>query len=42
MGPDADGSIAKLIDKFNKQNKGKLEAIHREMPADFECSTTTS
>jgi multiple sugar transport system substrate-binding protein len=33
MGPDTDGSIAKLIDKFNKQNKGKLEAVHREMPA---------
>jgi multiple sugar transport system substrate-binding protein len=34
MGPDTDGSIAKLIDKFNKQNKGKLKASHREMPAD--------
>ena len=34
MGPDTDGSIAKLIDKFNKQNKGKLKATHREMPAD--------
>ena len=34
MGPDTDGSIAKLIDKFNKQNKGKLTASHREMPAD--------
>src|SRR5215210_3329382 len=33
MGPDADGSIAKLIDKFNKQNKGGIQAIHREMPA---------
>jgi multiple sugar transport system substrate-binding protein len=33
MGPDADGSIAKLIDKFNKQNISKLQAIHREMPA---------
>jgi multiple sugar transport system substrate-binding protein len=33
MGPDTDGSIAKLIDKFNKQKISKLEAIHREMPA---------
>jgi multiple sugar transport system substrate-binding protein len=34
MGPDADGSIAKLIDKFNKQNKGGIKASHRQMPAD--------
>jgi multiple sugar transport system substrate-binding protein len=33
MGPDTDGSIAKLIKKFNEQNKGKLEAIHRQMPS---------
>jgi len=33
MGPDTDGSIAKLIDKFNKEYKGKLEAVHRQMPA---------
>ena len=33
MGPDADGSIAKLIDEFNKQNKGKIQATHRQMPA---------
>ncbi len=32
MGPDADGSIAKLIDKFNKQSD--FQARHREMPAD--------
>jgi multiple sugar transport system substrate-binding protein len=34
MGPDTDGSIAKLIDKFNKQNKGGIKASHRQMPAD--------
>ena len=34
MGPDTDGSIAKLIDKFNKENKGGTQAMHREMPAD--------
>jgi len=33
-GPDTDGSIAKLIDKFNKQNKGGIQATHRQMPAD--------
>jgi trehalose/maltose transport system substrate-binding protein len=33
MGPDLDGSIAKLINKFNKQNISKLEAVHREMPS---------
>src|SRR5215217_3157488 len=33
MGPDTDGSIAKLIKKFNEQNKGKLEAVHRQMPS---------
>src|SRR5919112_1206514 len=33
VGPDTDGSIAKLIKKFNKENKGKLEAIHRQMPS---------
>ncbi|MDP8950559.1 MAG: twin-arginine translocation signal domain-containing protein, partial [Actinomycetota bacterium] len=32
MGPDADGSIAKLINNFNKQSD--LKARHREMPAD--------
>jgi multiple sugar transport system substrate-binding protein len=32
-GPDTDGSIAKLIDKFNKQNISKLEAVHRQMPS---------
>ncbi|CAN5799690.1 ABC transporter substrate-binding protein [soil metagenome] len=34
MGPDADGSIAELIKKFNKENKGGIQATHREMPAD--------
>ncbi len=34
MGPDLDGSIAKLIEKFNKQNKGGIQATHRQMPAD--------
>ena len=33
MGPDTDGSIAKLINKFNKEKISKLEAVHREMPA---------
>src|SRR5215212_3625106 len=33
MGPDTDGSIAKLINKFNKQKISDLQAIHREMPA---------
>src|SRR5215217_8673395 len=32
-GPDTDGSIAKLIDKFNKQNKGGIQATFRQMPA---------
>src|SRR5215207_5790018 len=32
-GPDVDGSIAKLIDKFNKQNKGGIQATFRQMPA---------
>jgi multiple sugar transport system substrate-binding protein len=34
MGPDTDGSIGKLIDKFNKQNEGGIQATHRQMPAD--------
>ena len=29
---DDDGSIAKLINKFNKQNKGGIQASHRVMP----------
>jgi multiple sugar transport system substrate-binding protein len=33
MGPDTDGSIAKLIKKFNKQGISKLEAVHRQMPS---------
>src|ERR687889_1754610 len=33
MGPDADGSIAKLVNKFNKQKISKLEAVHRQMPS---------
>jgi multiple sugar transport system substrate-binding protein len=34
MGPDTDGSIAKLVKEFNKQNKGKIQVTHRQMPAD--------
>src|ERR671920_1451155 len=33
MGPDTDGSIAKLINKFNKQKISELEAVHRQMPS---------
>jgi multiple sugar transport system substrate-binding protein len=33
MGPDLDGSVAKLINKFNKQNEGGIQAVHRQMPA---------
>jgi multiple sugar transport system substrate-binding protein len=33
MGPDTDGSIQKLVDKFNKQNKGGVQVTYRQMPA---------
>lgn len=34
MGPDTSGSLQKLIDKFNKENKGKYSVKYREMPTD--------
>jgi len=35
MGPDdPNNSFTRLIDKFNKQNKGEFQVIHREMPTD--------
>jgi multiple sugar transport system substrate-binding protein len=35
MGPDDPGkTYTKLIDKFNKQNKGSFQVVHRAMPAD--------
>jgi multiple sugar transport system substrate-binding protein len=35
MGPDdPNKTYTKLIDKFNKQNKGSFQVVHREMPAD--------
>jgi multiple sugar transport system substrate-binding protein len=35
MGPDdPNKTITKLIDKFNKQNKGEFQVTYREMPAD--------
>jgi multiple sugar transport system substrate-binding protein len=33
-GPDDTGTLPKLIDKFNKQNKGEFQVTFREMPAD--------
>jgi multiple sugar transport system substrate-binding protein len=32
-GPDDSGTLNKLIDKFNKQNKGEFQVTFREMPA---------
>jgi trehalose/maltose transport system substrate-binding protein len=29
--PDGSGSIQKLIDKFNEQNKGKVQVSHQEI-----------
>lgn len=34
FGPDTSGSLTKLVDKFNKQNKGKYTVKYRSMPAD--------
>ncbi|HET7478609.1 MAG TPA: ABC transporter substrate-binding protein [Rubrobacteraceae bacterium] len=34
MGPDTSGSLQKLIDKFNKENKGKYSVKYRKMPTD--------
>jgi multiple sugar transport system substrate-binding protein len=35
MGPDdPNKTYTKLIDKFNKQNKGSFQVVHRNMPAD--------
>lgn len=34
FGPDSSGSLTKLVDMFNKQNKGKYKAKYRQMPAD--------
>lgn len=34
MAPDDSGSREKLIDKFNKQNKGKYKLNYREVPSD--------
>ena len=32
MGRDTTGTLPNLIDKFNKQNKGKFQVTYREMP----------
>src|SRR5436305_1805424 len=32
--PDRTGSVQKLIDEFNSQNEGQVQATYREMPAD--------
>jgi multiple sugar transport system substrate-binding protein len=34
MGRDTTGVLPNLIDKFNKQNKGKFQVTYREMPTD--------
>jgi trehalose/maltose transport system substrate-binding protein len=34
MGRDTTGALPNLIDKFNKQNKGKFQVTYREMPTD--------
>jgi multiple sugar transport system substrate-binding protein len=34
MGPDDSGTLADLIDRFNKQHKGEFQVQHREMPSD--------
>ena len=34
MGRDTTGTLPNLIDKFNKQNKGKFQVTYREMPTD--------
>ncbi len=33
-GPDDTGALTKLIDKYNQQNKGKIQVNYREMPSD--------
>ena len=33
-GPDDTGALTKLIDKYNEQNKGKIQVRYREMPSD--------
>jgi len=33
LGPDTTGTTQKLIDKFNKQNKGSFQVTWRQMPA---------
>jgi multiple sugar transport system substrate-binding protein len=33
-GPDDTGALTKLIDKYNEQNKGKIQVKYREMPSD--------
>lgn len=34
MGTDTSGTLQDLINKFNKQNKGKFQVTYREMPTD--------
>jgi multiple sugar transport system substrate-binding protein len=34
MGPDNTGTLSRLVDRFNRQNEGRLRADYREMPAD--------
>src|ERR671933_3092185 len=33
-GPDTDGTVTKLVNEFNKQNKGGAQVTYRQMPAD--------
>ena len=33
-GPDRTGTLQKLVDKFNEQNKGEFQVNYREMPID--------
>src|SRR5215216_7254500 len=33
-GPDDTGALTKLINKYNEQNKGKIQVKYREMPSD--------
>ena len=34
FGPDSSGSLQSVIDKFNKQYKGKIQVTYRQMPSD--------
>jgi multiple sugar transport system substrate-binding protein len=34
MGADTSGTLQKLVDKFNQQNKGNFKVTYREMPTD--------